>query len=228
MEQTNRPKACFGRLDYVTPFPIPDALDVPLKNCFQQIFEISPDASAKLAIWLAEALLPDCKPPVLIITGKARDRAVEMLRDLIDPVSVPIIYTPWCPIELNSMALENQVLAFSLSWPPTEKLTRKLNQIHQGERLQLRHSNPRQPKLHANVARPIVLASTVPLEINKEQITIEINQAHETDFSKVFHALLNLVAQIVGLMEDEPKPEPVAPRTFAASATGEIQIQDSS
>ncbi len=198
-------KTQFERIEDHLPLPFPQPTKLTLDGCFQQIFRTSPEASEKLAIWLAEAILPNQKPPILVITGKAREQAVEMLRNLIDPVNCPIINTPCCPIELNRMALENRVLAFSVWDQPTEKLTRKLNTIHQGTRVPLMHSNKRKPKLYTTVDRPILIAAKEPISINKNQISIEINEAPDTEIGKVFHALLDLIVKIVGQPVAKPK-----------------------
>lgn len=210
-------KAQFERIEDHLPLPFPEPTKLTLGGCFQQIFQTSPEASDKLAIWLAEAILPNEKPPILIITGKAREQAVEMLRNLIDPVNCPIIYTPGCPIELNRMALENRVLAFSLWDQPTEKLTRKLNSVHQGTRVRLMHSNKRKPKLHTTVERPLLIASKEPISINRNQISLEINEAPNTEIGKVFHALLDLIVKIIG--QPVAKPKYLVQSAAAAPAT---------
>ncbi len=228
-QHTPKFKTLFERSEIHTSLPTPEQTALTLADCFNQIFQTSPEISANLAIWLAEAFLPDRKPPILVITGKARDKAVEMLRNLIDPVHNPIIYSPGCPIELNGMALENRVLAFSFSQQPTEKLIKKLNAMHQGTRVPLTHSNKRRPKLFTTVERPIIVASREPLTLNKDQINIEINQAPDTEMGKMFYALLNLIVEIVGQQEQKKKyPVKSAPRAFAAGCGNQPQTIDTS
>ncbi len=218
-QQTQKFKTQFERLETHTSLPTPEQTALTLADCFNQIFQTSPEISAKLAIWLAEAFLPDRKPPMLVITGKARDQAVAMLRNLIDPVHNPIIYSPGCPMELNCMALENRVLAFSFRGQPTEKLIKKLNTMHEGTRVPLPHSNKRRPKIFTTVQRPIIVASREPLALHKDQISIEINQAPETEMGKVFYALLNLLVKIVGQEEQKKQYQAnTAPRAFAAGS----------
>ena len=228
-QQTQKFKAQFERFEAHTSLPIPEPTALTLGDCFNQIFQTSPEISAKLAIWLAEAFLPDQKPPILMITGDARDEAVTMLRNLIDPVHNPIIYSPGCPIELNRMALENRVLAFSFRGQPTEKLINKLNTMHEGARVHLRHSNKRRPKLFTTVERPIIIASAKPITLNKDQMSIEINQAPETEMGKVFYALLNLIVEIVAQEEQKKKYQAkTAPRAFAADSANHPQTIDTS
>ncbi len=195
--------AYFERSENTEPSPTTEPTKLTLANCFEQIFETSPENSDKLALWLAEALLPDQKPPILVITGKAREAAIEILRQLIDPVLQPIIYTPHSYRELNQMALENQVLAFSFTGDLSPKFIKTINDLHEGTRIRLKQCSKIRPKLGANVQRPVLIATKMPLEISPNQITIEINTAHQTGLGKVFFALMDLVVQIVGQPERE-------------------------
>ena len=169
-----------------------------LAACMEAQFKVDPINADKLALWVAEALLPDQQPPMLVITGKAREAAVEKLRSLIDPVIEPIIETPLQFTELYRMALENQVLAFSVSGPLSEKVKKTLNDLHQGTRLRLKYCNRSRFKLRGNIQRPVLIATAEPQEISPHQINIEINEAIDFDFGKIVGALLNLLVVIIG------------------------------
>ena len=204
-KQSTRPRTRFHRLELQTPLPSPSPVAFTLAECFERIFATPPADAIRLAIWLAEAFLPDRKPPVLIITGEARDEAVSLLRNLIDPVIEPIIYSPTCPIELDRMSLDHKVLAFSVWNQPTATLVKKLNTIHQGTRIRLRHTNKRKPRPNTTVQRPVLIASQTPIEINKDQITIEINATLTADPGKIFHALLDLLVKLTGQSAIKPR-----------------------
>lgn len=109
--------AHFERLEDHSPMAVPEPTSLTLATCMEKQFPLDPLNAAKLAIWLAETLLPGYKPPTLVITGKAREAAVEKIRNLIDPVIEPIIETPSRAEELRRMVLENKVLAFSVNDP---------------------------------------------------------------------------------------------------------------
>ena len=161
-------------------------------------FKVDPINADKLALWVAEALLPDQTPPMLVITGKAREAAVEKLRNLIDPVHEPIIETPIQFTELYRMALENQVLAFSVTGPIAEKVKKTLNDLHHGMRLRLKYYSRSRFKLRGNIQRPVLIATAEPQQISPQQINIEINEAIDFDFGKIMGALLNLLVVIIG------------------------------
>ena len=228
-KQSPSPRVRFHRLEQQISLPTPSPVALTLAECFERIFATSPDNATKLAIWLAEALLPDRKPPVLIITGDAREEAVSLLRNLIDPVIGPIIYSPTCPIELDRMALDHKVLAFSVWNQPTPKLVKKLNTIHQGTRIRLTHTNTRKPRPNTTVQRPVLLASGKPIEINKDQITIEINKTLIADEGKLFHALLDLLVKLVSQSAVKPKYlTHAAPTTIAMMPTRQPQVINTS
>ena len=92
--------AHFERLEDHSPMAVPEPTSLTLATCMEKQFQ--------LAIWLAETL-----PLTLVITGKAREAAVEKIRNLIEP----IIETPSRAEELRRMVLENKVLAFSVNDP---------------------------------------------------------------------------------------------------------------
>ena len=197
--------AQFERLeDYeirTTPVPTANTLAI----CLEKMFQIPAESADKLALWLAEALLPDQKtPPVLVITGKAREAAVLTLRNLIDPVREPIIETPANCRQLPRMALENKVLAFSVNDQIPEKTIRAINEIHQGKRLQLKHCTGNRLKLRSTIQRPVIIATEEPQQISPKQFNLEINEAVDIHLGKIIGSLLNLLVKIIGQPVHQP------------------------
>ena len=198
--------AYFERLNDNQDLPTPERTKLMLAECLQPIFKITRENAVKLALWLAQALLPGQPPPILIITGTAREAAIEKLRNLIDPVTCPIIETPYSRRELPRMALENKVLAFVFDEALTEKMILGFKAFHAGTRVRLRHHNKAGEKLRTTIHRPILIASSVPQQISPDQITIEINSAESTLQSKVFGALLDLLVAIIGIPAQITEP----------------------
>ena len=207
--------AHFERLEDHKPMATPAPTPLKLAVCMEKQFNLAPVAAEKLAIWLAEALLPGHKPPILVITGKARETAVEKLRNLIDPVREPIIETPTQAGELRRMALENNVLAFSVNDHIAEKVLKALNLFHQGKRVLLKHCQRSRFKSRSTISRSIIIATEEPQQISQNQLNLEINEALDIENGKILSALLNLLVQIVG--------QPITQRrTMAISDEGEI------
>ena len=214
----------FERLNDNQDFPAPERTKLMLFECLEKVFHLSPENAQKLAIWLAQALLPGQTPPILVITGTAREAAIEKLRNLIDPVTCPIIETPYSRRELPRMALENKVLAFVFDEALSEKMMQGLNAFQNGTRVRLRHHNKAGEKLRTTIHRPILIASSVAQKISPDQISIEINCAESTLQSKVFGALLDLLVALIAAPaqimqplvltepgEQPPTIEPAAP-----------------
>ena len=86
--------ARFQRLETSDPMPIPQPSPVKLPVYLENMFGISVESAGKLSGWLAQAMLPEQKPPILVITGEASDEAVTQLRNLIDPVFHALIEIP--------------------------------------------------------------------------------------------------------------------------------------
>ena len=225
-EQSSDFAAPFERLENFEKFPRPLQTNKSLGWCFEQVFKLPPEIANKLALWVAQALLPDQKPPILVITGKASQKAVEKLRNLIDPVAAPIIYTPQSWTELPRMVQADKVLVFAPENPFTEKMILKLRQLHDGARVAIWYCNRRLEKLNTTVQRTIMIASAEPVAISHGQLTIEINEAPDTSPGSdqlMFGALLNLMVQIVG--QPTEAPAPMAQRAVAASTAPEIEPQ---
>ena len=161
--------AHFERFEDHKPMATPEPTPLKLAVCMEKQFNLAPENAEKLAIWLAEALLPGKQPPILVITGKAREAAVEKLRNLIDPVREPIIETPTHEGELRRMVLENKVLAFSVNDQISEKVLKALNLFHQGKRVLLKHCQRSRFKCRSTISRPIIVATEEPQQISPNQ-----------------------------------------------------------
>ena len=188
----------FERIEDYKAFATPVCTANTLAACMEAQFSIAPDTAEKLALWVAQAMLPDQHPPILVITGKAREAAVEKLRNLIDPVNEPIIETPVNYTVLPRMALENKVLAFSVNDQFSQKIIKAINELHQGKRLQLKHCNRNRIKLRSTVHRTVIIATEEAQQISPGQFNLEINEAIDFEFGKIVGALLNLLVQIIG------------------------------
>ena len=206
----------FERIEDHKPITPPEPTANTLEACMETLFHLPTQIAGKLAIWLVEAMLPDRKPPMLVITGKAREQAVITLRNLIDPVFEPIIETPVNASELRRMSLENKVLAFSVNDQFSEKIIKGLNQFHEGKRVLLKHCQGSRIKLRSTISRPVIIATEEPQQISPTQFNLEINEAEDIFLGKVVAALLSLLVKIIG------QPEEVR-ETRAMAEPGEIE-----
>ena len=216
--------AQFERLEDHEILTTPEPTAHTLATWLEKMFQISTENADKLALWLAEALLPDQKtPPVLVITGKAREAAVLTLRNLIDPVHEPIIETPVNCRQLPRMALENKTLTFSVNDQIPEKTIRAINEIHQGKRLRIKHCTGKRLKLHSIIQRPVIIATEEPLQISPKQFNLEINEAVNFHLGKIIGSLLNFLVKIIGQPVQQPTfmtmPQQPKLKAFAATPT---------
>ena len=206
----------FERIEDHKPIAPPEPTANTLEACMETLFHLPTQIAGKLAIWLVEAMLPERKPPILVITGKAREQAVITLRNLIDPVLEPIIETPVNANELRRMSLENKVLAFSVNDQFSEKIIKGLNQFHEGKRVLLKHCQGSRIKLRSTISRPVIIATEEPQQISPTQFNLEINEAEDIQLGKIVGALLSLLVKIIG------QPEEVR-ETRAMAEPGEIE-----
>lgn len=179
-------------LNYALPTPEPPQYDLP--EYLTQLFDINATQAAHLADWLACALLPDGKPPILVITGEAADEAASKLRNLIDPVPQALMPLPANTNQLGQLALTHRVLAFAVYGQLTEKRKAALNAVLKGMPLQVKESNHRRGKLFGSVSRPVIIASETGQQISRNQITLEINKANLGDHAQILGALLDLAS----------------------------------
>ena len=176
------------------PLPAPEPPQQDLPTYLTNLFAISKEEAGQLSNWLVTALLPDGKPPILVITGEAADEAASKLRNIIDPVPQALMPLPANTNQLGQLALTHRILAFAVYSELTEKRKAAFNAIQRGMPVQLRESNKRRGKLFGSVSRPVIIASATPQKISRNQISIEINTANQQDHAQILGALLNVAS----------------------------------
>ena len=177
------------------PLPMPEAPQHDLTTYLTQLFEIEQKTAAQLALWLSQALMPDSRPPILIITGEARDEAAAKLRRILDPVPQPLFPVPTTINQLGQLALTNRVLAFAAYGNLTENRKAAFCALSRGMIVRLKETNHRRPPIFTKVSRPIIITSENPQQISPHQITIEINKANQGDHPQILGALFNLAVE---------------------------------
>ena len=177
------------------PLPATEKPQHDLPTYLSQMFRLQPGPALEIANWLATAMLPDSQPPILVITGEARDEAAEKLRKIIDPVPQPLFPLPHIAGQLGQLALTNRVLAFAAYGNITKSKQTALDRLRKGMMVPLKETNKRRGAIFTKVARPIIIATEKSVEISRHQINIEINYAGPGDHPQILGALLNLVAQ---------------------------------
>ncbi len=179
------------------PLPAPEQPQHDLTTYLTQLFEIEPEPAQQLSHWLALALMPNEKPPILVITGEARDEAASKLRTLIDPVPQPLFPLPATTSQLGQLALTNKVLAFVTYGPLTEIRKAAFNRLRKGMPVRLKETNRRRSQIFDNVSRPIIIVAESEMEIGRHQISVEINKANQAGHAQMLGALLNVAAQAI-------------------------------
>ena len=200
---TQHLEAHFLRPTLNIPLPVPETPKHNLKAYLKQLFQIEAEPAAQLNVWLTEALRPNGRPPILVISGEARDEAASKLRMLIDPVPQPLMPLPHNTNQLGQLALTNRVLAFPLYSKPSATRKAAFNALLKGMPVRLKETNKRRPAVWTKVARPIILTSEKQIDVNPYQITIEINHASVAPHAEVFAALLDALVQVL----NEPASE---------------------
>ena len=191
--------ARFQRLETSDPMPIPQPSPVKLPVYLENMFGISVENAHKLSGWLAQAMLPEQKPPILVINGEASDEAVTKLRTLIDPVFHALIEMPTTAKQMAQQAIENRVLAYTITGPLSESKIQAFNKMRKGVTSRLRQANKKLAPLYTIVHRPIMIASEEKIEISPQQLTIEISKSLPVrDLDDMLGALLDVVVEIVG------------------------------
>ena len=193
-------------------------LDVHLRTAFG-LKAASPkedDPAKALGQWLELALRPDTHCPPLILTGELRDEAAEAIRQLIDPVTCPLLPFPTGRNEAGWMALYNRVLPFQILGTITEFKRNIITELTRGLfNARLRQTDRKGPKRYQQLGRPVILTVDQAPEICPNQIVIEINKCGPLPQQEVLAALFN---QMVRSLRDEPKPWPISIEVHAAPA----------
>lgn len=184
----------FARPSANLPLPLPEPGQHGLTTYLRQMFRITEEPAQQIAHWLTLALLPGATPPILVITGEARNQAAAKIRKIIDPVPQPLFPFPHNAAQMGQLALTNRVLAFALYGNLTQCKRRALNELRSGMTVKLKEVNKRHASVFAHVARPIIVAAETKIEISRHQITIEINHAGQGDHPQILGALLTLLA----------------------------------
>ena len=179
------------------PLPTPEHSPHDLATYLSEMFQIENAAAQQIAEWLAVALLPEAHPPVLVITGEARNEAAAKIRKIIDPVPQPLFPMPHNANQLGQLALTNRVLAFALYSNLTKCKQSALRSLSTGMTVKLKEVNKRHAARFTKVTRPIIIASEEKVEVCRHQITIEINHAGCGDHPQILGALLTLAAQLL-------------------------------
>ena len=199
-------KVRFERMQTADPFPIPEPALAKLPHYLKLMYGISEDDAHKLAHWMALSMLPDQKPPILVITGEERFEAVGQIRSIIDPAFSRHIDLPCSSKDMAQQAVENRILTYSTDDVLSEAKIKVFKEMYSGMRARIKDANPKRDKLYKIVNRPIIIASDVEQNINDHQISIEVNEFRTVDFAEIFGPLLDEMVKIVGQPLSYPKP----------------------
>ena len=172
-------------------------------------FSISEPQAQMLTTWLVSALLPDCKPPILVITGEANAEAAMKLHTLIDPVTCALLPLPSTKYQYAEAALNNKVLAFQAGLQPTKLCTANLNLLSKGMSLPLKENSKSRAILHTVLHRPIIIAAEEPIKIHDRQLNIEINETRDAVHEQVLGALMDAVVRGIHEMSRQPARIPL-------------------
>ena len=206
------PGSRFQRPATSRPLPSPTHSEKDLPTQLRTAFGLgetkSPqkDPAKALGQWLELALRPDTHCPPLILTGELRDEAAAAIRQLIDPVTCPLLPFPTGRNEAGWMAIYNRVLAFQVLGKITEFKRHIITELSQGRfGARLRQTDHKGPKRYQQLGRPVILTFEKAPEICSNQIVIEINKCAPLPQQEVLAALFN---HMVRSLRDEPKPQP--------------------
>ena len=196
----------FTRPETADELPIPVPCPIPAATCLAKMFDI-PEADAHLlSCWLAQALLPDQKPPILVITGEANYEAVTKLRKLVDPVFHEIIELPANQKQLAQQAIENRILAYSTYSDLSPRKAEQLRAVSRAMPARLCQANKKYAPLYTTVHRPVIIAADKPITVSPTQITIRIDKAHQAYAHELLGAILDVVVEIAGQPVEYPEP----------------------
>ena len=200
--------ACrFNRPESALPLPTPEPVKAKIHHFLMRLFRIEKADALALSTWLVSALLPDLKPPMLVITGSESDEAVRKLRTIIDPVRCPINVLPRSEAQLGIKALTNRIPTFSLGPTLSESCKHNLNKLRTGLTVQLKKANSSRPATETTVHRPILIAAPKAHQIHEGQINVVINYTCDTDHAQILGALLDAVVAGIREMTRQPQRE---------------------
>ncbi len=195
--------ATFRRHELNLPLPVPTFSKATTTQLLAKSMGLTEVAANPLTNWLTMALLPNVAAPILVITGEARIEAARLLRNIIDPVVHPLFPLPVTEGQLGQLAQWNNVLAFDAGPYITEGRKSALRRVRRGVPVRIREVSRRQSPIYETTQRPILIAADAPVEIEKNQINIEINQCHDAPLDQLLGALLN---QLVGALKQIEAP----------------------
>ena len=190
--------AIFRRPELNLPLPVPTFSSPDLAQHLAKSLAIAEPAADALVNWLSLAMVPNTTAPILVITGEARIEAARLLRNIIDPVIHPLFPLPVTAGQLGQLAQWNNVLAFDAGSQISEGRKAALRRLHRGIPVRVREVSRRQAPLYETMHRPILIAADAPVEVDKHQLNIEINQCLDAPLDQLLAALLN---EIVGVLK---------------------------
>ena len=175
------------------PYPKPDFSRESLSTHLGKMFGLDGHGSGALSRWLAQAMLPGVPPPVLVITGEARQQAAAKLRNLIDPVAHAIHPLPHSGRGFGQLALTNKILAFDAGARLSKAKREAINNLNRGVEVRLKEASKRRDPLSTTLSRAIIIAAEEKIDVHPNQLSMEINQAGTAPAGEVFGALLTML-----------------------------------
>ena len=195
-----RPQSAFS-------LPKPAETKAEIHKFLMPMFNITEPNAQMLVSWLVSALLPDLKPPILVITGTASDEGAAKLRSLIDPVTCPINVLPTTKNQFAQAAINNKVLVFQLDASPTNNCKAALNRLRKGMSVNLKEASRSRAPIAALIHRPIIISAEEPIKLHTSQLHIEINETRDVVHEQILGSLLDAVVR--GIHEMTRRPAPV-------------------
>ena len=152
--------------------PKPVKSKVPIHFFLMDLFHIKQEQVQTLANWLVAAMLPDLKPPILVIAGRSNQRSSQQ----------------------NSIFNRPRHLSDSLAAKQQEPVGTIGDSQPCGSASGGFNINQKLQSIAKFVAhRPIIISALGPIAIDEKQINLEINKTSETELNAVLGALLNAV-----------------------------------
>ena len=153
---------------------------------------------------MIQALLPGETPPALVITGKARHKAAEKIRTVLDPMICPVHAMPATTRQLGRLALSNRIMAFSVGHQLSKTRLAALNELRTGMMVELRQVTKHRDPIAEHIQRPIILSTEKLQLIHEGQLEIVIDEAETMNRAHVFTALLTVAVLAIAEMQDRP------------------------